>query len=109
MEKVLDIDKKEIQLGHILAVRYVWNSYAGIVTIKGLHVGGRYHQIENNATYQIIGHTDNSHPDYNKDVSEWINLYLTSKDYGECPVKIRVYENAEFNLGVQECDATKAK
>lgn len=95
--KIYDIDKKEIEIGHILAVRYVWNSYAGTVSIRGLDVGGRYHQLDPKAHYQILGHQDGNHPDFRQDVFEWVERYKKSLDgkYGECPVKIRVYEGVE--------------
>lgn len=90
---LLDIDGKKIQLGHIVVVRYIWNSYAGEVTVKGLYVGGRYHQMKDTAHYQIIGHSDKDHKDYREDVSLWLNSYYQNENQ-ECPVKIRVYEDA---------------
>lgn len=90
-----DIDGRRIELGHILAVRYVWNSYVGEVTLRGLFVGHTYHLLRGDgAHYQIIGHADEAHPDYRKDVSDWLAKYY-SGNYPECPVRIRVYENVE--------------
>lgn len=89
-----DIDGNIIEQGHILAVRYVWNSYAGEVTMKGLYVGGRYHDLNDKSHYQIIGHTNKEHKDYRQDVYDWLQEYYTGK-YPECPVKIRVYDNME--------------
>jgi hypothetical protein len=90
-----DIDGRKIEQGHILAVRYVWNSYAGEVTMKGLYVGGRYHDLDDKAHYQIIGHTNKDHEDYRKDVYDWLQKYYSGKKHPECPVKIRVYDNME--------------
>lgn len=91
----IDLDGREIELGHVLAVRYAWNSYAGIVAINGLsfknsvHGGfAEFHPLSKTATYQILGHEDPEHKDYNKMVIKW----LTEKDH-EPPIKIRVYEN----------------
>lgn len=95
-----DINGKELKLGHIVAVRYVWNSYVGIVRIEGLSLwelanrfagGAQHHRIDSNATYQILGHIDENHNDFNKDILNWAK---TEEDI-ECPIKIRIYENQE--------------
>jgi hypothetical protein len=94
--KLFDMDGKEIEAGHIVAVRYVWNSYAGIVTpLRGLDVGGRFHVMDDKATYQILGHESESHNDYNPDIAKWIKEYMTERKPTECPIKIRVYDNCE--------------
>lgn len=92
--------KKELEDGHICAVRYVWNSYVGEINFKrgGLcptgakrHAFMGVHQIEQKNTYQIIGHTDINHNDFNQDVFDWYNS--ETKGY-KCPVDIHVYDNA---------------
>lgn len=97
MKPILDIDGKEVELGHIVAVRYVWNSYVGIVRIGGLslhegalrHCGAAsFHSLEHDKTYQILGHITPGHKDYNKDVITWHN-----SEHGICPIRIRVYDN----------------
>lgn len=35
-KKIKDMTGKFLELGHIVAVRYVWNSYVGIVRMSGL-------------------------------------------------------------------------
>ena len=91
----IDINGKQLELGHIVAVRYVWNSYAGEITPKGLYVGGRYHDISNTSTYQIIGHANEAHADYNKTVLKWLKKYYNGGKYPECPVTLNIYENIQ--------------
>lgn len=91
---------KKIEAGHIVAVRYGWNSYVGVMTqFRGLQLAGAasrfagaapYHSINPEATYQVLAHTSPNHPDYDYEVNKW----YYSED-GECPVNIRVYENYE--------------
>lgn len=96
--KITDINGKEINSGHIVAVRYVWNSYVGVARERGLcaespdidYAFASPHAWGKSATYQILGHTDKSHPDYNNDVYLWY-YHGYSKD--DCPVDIRIYEN----------------
>jgi hypothetical protein len=93
---LLDMDGKCIEFGHIVAVRYVWNSYVGVARMKGLcsesqsicRAFSSPHSYSDTATYQILGHIDSSHKDYNEDVLNWYN-----SDEGECPVPIRIYDN----------------
>lgn len=89
-----DIDGKQLELGHIVAVRYVWNSYAGLITMKGLFVGYNYHDIEDGkGHYQILGHENKDHEDYNEEVCKWLKKHHEYKKSVECPIKIRVYDN----------------
>jgi hypothetical protein len=92
---IKDIDNKNIEIGHIVAVRYVWNSHVGEVKERGLcatgdkrHAFFSPHPYKKEYTYQILGHVYYKHPDFNKDVYKWYN-----KNKGKCPIKIRVYEN----------------
>ncbi len=94
-DTLIDMTGKNIGFGHIVAVRYVWNSYVGVARFKGLCSEGseRFaffspHSYEDYATYQILGHADKDHKDYNEDVMNWYKL-----EEGDCPIKIRVYEN----------------
>jgi len=94
LEKIDDINGKELENGHIIAVRYVWNSYVGEIrngtlcaTGANRHVFFSPHSIEKIHTHQILSHIDKNHPDYNKECSDWYN-----NEEGNCPVKIRVYE-----------------
>lgn len=94
-----DMNGKEMESGHIVAVRYSWTSYVGVIRgyqlslyegaerWKGFAAG---HPLEPDNTYQILGHLDPKHPDYNYDVWYWWH----SED-GNCPVKITVYQNIE--------------
>ncbi len=91
--EVIDMNGKTLEIGHICAVRYCWNSYIGIVTMRGLYVGNRFHLLEPDKTYQIIGHENKSHADFNQDVLTWTNKYLKGLKRDECPVKITVYDN----------------
>src|ERR1035438_3287176 len=91
-----DIDGRQLELGHIVAVRYVWNSYAGLITLKGLFIGYNYHSIENEYHYQILGHEDKNHKDYNEEICKWLEEHHKySKNSNECPIKIRIYDNIE--------------
>lgn len=99
-----DMFGDQIHNGHICAVRYVWNSYVGVVRFidfafrlslheTSLRFAGvaSTHPIESKNTYQILGHIDPTHKDYNQDVIRW----LYSED-GECPIKIEIYK--DFNI-----------
>jgi hypothetical protein len=92
-----DMFGKPIYEGHIVAVRYAWNSYAAPIFFFGhgfklmVTTSPNGHSIEGNATYQIIGHWDEGHPDYNAEVKQWI----INKHKGDCPVKIHVYDNVK--------------
>lgn len=93
---------RELKDGQIVAVRYVWNSYIGVIrSLRGLslHEGAKrhwgfapFHSIEPKHTYQIIGHTDPENELFNPAVFDW----FTSEDENySCPVKIQVYDNIE--------------
>lgn len=88
---------KPIETGHIVAVRYVWNSYIGEVRDRGLcstgacrHAFFSPHTLKKTTTYQIIGHTNKEHIDYNEDVFNWYK-----SETGDCPIKITVYDNCD--------------
>lgn len=107
---IKDLDGRVLELGHIVGVRYVWNSYVGEVTMKGLSATGSIehaffgpHSFNDDATYQVFGHTNENHPNFNLDVLKWYKDNIPSK----CPVEIRLYktkgwkdacENAEKEL-----------
>ena len=93
---IKDMNGKFLELGHIVAVRYVWNSYLGVVRMSGLTSEGAKrhaffppHSLKQEHTYQIVGHIDKNHIDYNEDILNWYN----SEDNIDSPVKITVYEN----------------
>ena len=95
---IKDMTGKFLELGHIVAVRYVWNSYVGIIRMSGMcwegakrHCFNSPHQLERH-TYQVIGHVDPNHTDYNEDVWKWYN----SEDMN-CPIKITVYDNVKID------------
>lgn len=99
---IKDMTGKEIQTGHLVAVRYSWNSYLGIAKTRGLVADGRGglrhaffspHQYDTEATYQIIGHEDEKHPDFNRDVWNWYTTENKIEDESRCPVKITIYDN----------------
>ena len=90
---------KPLEDGHIVAVRYIWNSYVGEINIKlnFLWATGAKHfafffpnSLKNTATYQIIGHTNKEHPDYNDDVLNWYKSETLN-----CPIKLTIYDNCE--------------
>ena len=93
-----DMDGKNIDFGHIVAVQYVWNSYVGVARMRGLCAESPSieraffspHRYDDKATYQILGHVDKSHKDYNEDVLNWYK-----SDNVECPIKIKIYETME--------------
>lgn len=94
---IKDIDDRDIEFGHIVAVRYVWNSYVGEVKLNGLCATGAKrhaffspHQIEQKFHYQILSHINPNHPDFNQEVNDW---YLSEVDGFVCPIKIRIYDN----------------
>lgn len=93
-----DMTGKTIEVGHIVAVRYVWNSYVGEIGINGLHATGckdlafnSPHTLKSTSTHQILGHTDPAHPDYNAEIHNWYAWIG-----GECPIRITVYDNVEL-------------
>jgi hypothetical protein len=97
-KKIKDMTGKFLELGHIVAVRYEWNSYVGVIRMSGMcwegakrHCFFGPHDI-NHYTYQVLGHVDREHPDYNEDIHTW----YFSED-GKCPIKIRVYDNMRTN------------
>jgi len=87
---------KPIEDGHIVAVRYVWNSYIGeICALRGLCATGAKrhaffspHSLKETTTYQIIGHVNKEHVDYNEKVLEWYK-----SETMDCPIEITVYNN----------------
>lgn len=92
-----------IEDGHIVAVRYVWNSYVGEINFRfgGLYATGAKrhafyspHSIQKFTTYQIIGHINENHKDYNEEVLNW---YKSEDGEFECPVKLTIYENMKIN------------
>lgn len=107
--KILDMNGKQLQLGHIVAVRYCWNSYIGEVTMRGLCATGSLrnaffapHVIDHKNTYQILSHKKESHPDYNSAVNQWYN---SEDEDSQCPVKIRIYETQDWLDTVKEAEA----
>ena len=97
--KIKDMTGKFLELGHIVAVRCVWNSYVGVIRMSGLsHEGSERHsfcsphRLENKHTYQIIGHVDSNHIDYNEDALKWYN-----SENIVCPITIRVYDNCKVD------------
>ena len=95
---IKDMTGKFLELGHIVAVRYVWNSYVGVIRMSGMcHEGARRHSFNSSHslerhTYQVIGHMDVNHPDYNEDVLKWYN-----SENMDCPIRIRVYDNVKID------------
>jgi hypothetical protein len=92
---------RDLENGHIVAVRYVWNSYVGEVNYKfgGLcatgarrHAFWSPHSLKPESTYQILGHVDKEHPDYNQDILDW---YKSEDENTKCPLEITVYKNCE--------------
>lgn len=97
-----DMNGKFMEIGHIVAVRYVWNSYVGVIGLNGLlstgalrHAFFSPHELKRTATYQIIGHRDESHKDYNKAVYDW---YYDEKNTSDCPVELNIYKNVDVDL-----------
>lgn len=97
---IKDIDNKTLEDGHIIAVRYVWNSYVGEVDNKVslLRATGNFrhaffspHEIENKHTHQILSHIDPTHSDFNQEVNDWYN----NEEPKYCPIKLRIYDNLE--------------
>lgn len=96
-----DIFNKEMEIGHIVAVRYNWNSYVGVFRTNGLSMRelaqkhwamADCHPIELKNTHQILGHIDVNHSDFNKDVYEWA---YSEDEKVKCPVDIHVYKTKE--------------
>jgi hypothetical protein len=95
---------KPLEDGHIVAVRYVWNSYVGeICALRGLCATGAKrhaffspHSLKETSTHQIIGHTNKEHPDYNEDVLNWYK-----SETSDCPIKLTIYDNCEIEA---ECE-----
>lgn len=94
---------KPLESGHIVAVRYVWNSYVGEVSIykpaksyllhstgAQKHAFNTLHTLKATHTYQILSHREKDHPDYNERVNRW---YF--KGDVQCPIVITVYDNQE--------------
>jgi len=103
-KNIKDINDKLLELGHIVAVRYVWNSYVGVIKMGGMYsIGAKRfafnspHSIEDKHTYQIIGHTEREHKDYNEDVYNW---YIS--ETMNCPVKIGVYDIDRYKLEIRK-------
>ena len=95
---IKDMKGKLLEIGHIVAVRYVWNSYVGVIRMSGMcaegarrHSFNSPHSLERH-TYQVLGHVDKYHPDYNQDVWDWYN----SEDI-PCPIRITVYDNVKID------------
>lgn len=95
-----DLTNKTIENGHILAVRYAWNSYVGVVAdgvnkkalvlTKGANRfrgAAPYHDLTGNNIYQIVGHVDVTHKDYIEKTAKW---FLSEK--GNSPFVLRVYD-----------------
>lgn len=99
--KIVDtFSGKPIRDGHLLAIRYNWNSYVGEVRRDWFYATGSLrlahfpHSIDGEAgAYQIIGHADKNDEDYNEEVFKWYN----SEDEYDCPVKIKIYDNQKEN------------
>ena len=90
-----DLNGKKMESGHIAAVRYVYNSYVGVISPRGLLATGAKrhaffspHSLDEKATYQIIGHIHLDHADYNQEVLDWYKA-----EEGNCPVKLDIYKN----------------
>lgn len=84
IDKLRDMDGKTIEFGHILAVRYSWNSYVGVARFKGLCAEGAKrhaffspHSYLDTATYQILGHTNTEHEDFVPSILDW--LYVRAR------------------------------
>jgi hypothetical protein len=93
-----DMFGRKMEIGHIVAVRYAWNSYVGTIGMGGLCATGAKrhaffspHELKKDATYQIIGHKDKNHPDFNQEVYDW---YMNEK--GNCPVTFHIYDDAKI-------------
>lgn len=93
------MDNKELEFGHIVCVRYSWNTYVGEVRPEGLCATGALqyaffspHAFNRSATYQILGHVDQSHPDYKDYILDW---YKSEKER-RCPINIRVWDNVQL-------------
>lgn len=92
---------KPLENGHIVAVRYVWNSYVGEISryneTAQLHASGAKrhtfnspHDLKPIHTYQIISHINPLHEDYIKGVSDW---YMNEE--GGLPIELTIYHNTE--------------
>lgn len=92
---------KPLEAGHIVAVRYVWSSYVGQVSMVCghylLHSTGANrhsflsaHTLKNIHTYQIIGHVNKGHIDYNEDAYLW---YMSEEM--KCPFELTIYQNCD--------------
>ena len=98
-KNIKDMTGKLLEIGHIVAVRYVWNSYVGVIRMSGMCATGAKrhaffspHSIEKQHTYQVVGHVDKNHPDYNQDIWDWYN----SEDM-VCPIRFTVYDNVKID------------
>lgn len=99
----LDCTGLDIESGHIVAVRYCWNSYVGVIRYNSTNAAyvldmkngakrfrcaaqGGFHSLGEH-TYQILGHSDIGHKDYSEDVFNW-----WKSEVGECPIEIIIYK-----------------
>jgi len=96
--------KKPLEIGHIVAVRYVWNSYIGVIRLMGLSTQelnqrhwavSKFHSLKDTSTFQIIGHVDEFHSDYNKEVFDWCNKDGVP-DNEPCPIPIKIYSEETY-------------
>ena len=92
-----DIFNRNTEIGHIVCVKYVWSTYVGVVRPEGLHInelakrhwtGVAYHGFK----YQIIGHVDFNHKDFNKGVYDWA---FSEDETILCPVTVYLYRTKE--------------
>lgn len=111
--ELFDMDGRKIEVGHIVAVRYVWNSYVGEITMRGLSATGSLrhaffspHKLKHKNTYQILSHKKESHPDFNKEVNEW---YKSEDENLQCPIKIRIYETKDWLDAVENAKKSIAE
>lgn len=96
-----DIFNKDIEIGHIVCVKYVWSTYVGVVRPEGLHInelakrhwtGVAYHGIDIKNTHQILGHVDFNHKDFNKGVYDWA---FSEDETITCPVTVYLYKTKD--------------
>lgn len=97
--EIKDMTGRVLENGHIVVVRYCWNSYAGVIRNNKLSLyegaerfkgASPYHDLKSTYTYQILGHVDTNHKDFKQEICDW----LKSED-GDCPTKITVYDNLQ--------------
>ena len=111
-----DMDGTDIREGHIIAVRYVWNSYVGVIRYVqsgfklSLHEskehGGfaPFHDIDNKGTYQVLGHIEESDSDYSEIILKWFK-----NGNGKCPVHIKIYETEDWLKAVADAKKSLSK